>query len=264
MTPKIKMLSAMILLVAAGFLTQGCCKGSKDKGEGPKEESAATTEEEAVKKEAEELVKAMKALGGAAGKGGSLPPTDNKEAKLSIDEPSINVNRSKYSTIVYCYVKNDGTMTNSATIKATFKDASGTVLGTATGSVNDIPAGGKKPVQLFSSDKIDKDAEIAVDVDYVHGYGKEGAADIEASNITAKKKFGYPKVTGEVENKGSDPHSFTPQAVFFDKDGNILSMAFCGPVNDLGSGQKKAFECNGSDKIKSWDDLQVIVGTMLK
>jgi hypothetical protein len=253
---KHRLLATIAVLAVTGLLTHGCCKGDKEKKKAP--------EEEAVKKQADELLNALKTLGQPGKKLENMPSTNPAEAKLTVDEPSIKVVKTRYSTIVYCYVKNDGTAPNGATLKATFKDASGTIVGTATGSASDIMPGSKKPAQLYSSDKVGNDATVKVELDYVHGFGNTGEADIETSNITVKKQYGMPKVMGEITNKGSAAHSLTPQAVFLDKDGGILSVAFCGPVNDLDPGAKKTFDCTSSEKLKSWDTVQVIVGTMLK
>jgi len=252
-------MASFLVLAAAGLQWQACCgKGGEKKDEGP-----AKAEGEKAK-EGEELMSALKNLGEAAKKAGDLPPTDPAEAKLAIDEPSIKIVRTKYSTMVYCYVKNDGKQANSATIKATFKDASGAVLATATGSANDIIPGRKKPVELYSSEKVGEDAQVKVEIDLVHGYAKTGEDDITTGNITVKKQYGMPKVTGEATNKGTEAHSFTPYAVLLDKDGGILGMAYCEAVNELAPGGTKAFSCTSSAKLKSWDTVEVGVGTMIK
>ena len=213
----------------------------------------------------EETLKSLEALGELAKEiDEGMPSTDPDEAKLSIDESSIKVVRTKYSTTVYCYVKNDGKAPNGASIKATFKDDSGTIVGTANGYVSDIVPGRKKAVQLFSSDKISGDANVKVEIDNISGYGNVGEDDIEYKNISVKKQYGYPKVMGEVTNNGQDEHSFTAQAVFYDSDGGIIGMAICGSISDLGTGDTKTFDCSSSTKIKSWDKVEVGVASMLQ
>lgn len=215
--------------------------------------------------EMEETLKTLEALGELAKEiDEEMPSTDPEEAKLSIDESSIKVVRTKYSTTVYCYVKNDGKAANGASIKATFKDDSGTIVGTANGYVSDIVPGRKKAVSLFSSDKISGDANVKVELDNISGYGNVGEDDIEYGNISVKKQYGYPKVMGEVTNKGGEDHSFTSQAVFYDADGSIIGMAICGSISDLAPNATKTFDCTSSTKIKSWDKVEVGVASMLQ
>ena len=213
----------------------------------------------------EDLDETFKALGELAEELESMEAaTDPDEAKLTIDDSSINVERTKWSTTVYCFVKNDGKAPNGASVKATFKDDSGTIVGTANGYVSDIEPGEKKPVQLFSSDKVPPESEVKVEIDNISGYGNYGAKDLEFKNISVKKQYGYPKVMGEVTNNGSEDHSFTSYAAFFDADGTIIGMAICGSISDLGGGQTKTFDCTSSAKIKSWDSIKVDVGSMLQ
>jgi len=245
------LLSALGALVVLGMLSLACGLGKSKKEE----------------KAGEDLEKSLgEALGKALAKEISqgMPSTDPAEAKLSIVETSINVNRTKYSTSVFCYVKNEGKAPNGATVKATFKDASGMIVGTANGYVSDIIPSRQKPVSLFTSDKVPSDASVKVEIDAISGYGNEGEDDLEFKNISVKKQYGAPKVMGEVTNKGSESHSFTLNASFHDANGTIIGMAPCSSTSDLAAGATKTFDCTSWDKIKSWDRIDITVAAMLQ
>ncbi len=235
-------------LAVLGMLSLACGKGKSESSD----------------KETEEALKALQALGQVAKQIDNMPSTKPEEAKLTVEESSVKISRTQYSTSVYCYVKNDGSAPNGASIKATFKDASGTIVGTANGYVSDIQPSRKKPVQLYSSDKVDASATVKVEIDTISGYGNTGEDDISTGNVSVKKQYGYPKVMGEATNKGSATHSFTLYAVFLDASGSIIGMAICGSVSDLAAGGTKTFDCSSSDKIDSWDSVQVGVAAMLQ
>jgi hypothetical protein len=238
-------------LAVLGMLSLACKCGKSKSDEKLDEEVSKSLGEalgEAIAKEIEQ----------------GMPSTDPSEAKLAVVEESINIDRTKYSTTVYCYVKNDGKAPNGASVKATFKDSGGTIVGTANGYVSDIIPGRKKAVQLFSSDKVSGDATVKVEIDNISGYGNTGEDDLEYKNISVKKQYGYPKVMGEVTNNGSDAHSFTSNAVFYDSSGTIIGMAICGSISDLATGSTKTFDCTTSNKIKSWDKVEMEVASMLQ
>lgn len=62
-------------------------------------------------------------------------------------------------------VTNNDTGVHSATLKATFYDASGKILGTASGAVNEVAAGETKTFTLITADNVTgyKDMEVQVD-----------------------------------------------------------------------------------------------------
>lgn len=62
-------------------------------------------------------------------------------------------------------VTNNDTSVRSATLKATFYDASGKILGTASGAVNEVAAGETKTFTLITADNVAgyKDMKVQVD-----------------------------------------------------------------------------------------------------
>lgn len=61
--------------------------------------------------------------------------------------------------------KNNDTVKHSATIKATFYDATGKIMGTAIGAVNDVEPGDTKTYSLSGNDQVSGYATMKVQVD---------------------------------------------------------------------------------------------------
>ena len=90
-------------------------------------------------------------------------PTQPKQEKLTIK----NSNYSEANGLkqVVGEVTNNDTGVHSATLKATFYDASGKILGTASGAVNEVAAGETKTFTLITADNVTgyKDMKVQVD-----------------------------------------------------------------------------------------------------
>ena len=95
--------------------------------------------------------------------------TDTKKSESAKEK--LTIKNSVASDKGYGMIQVDGEVTNndssehSATLKATFYDADGKILGTASGAVNDLAPGETKTFSLMSTDKIDgyKDMKVQVD-----------------------------------------------------------------------------------------------------
>lgn len=62
-------------------------------------------------------------------------------------------------------IKNNDSGKHSATLKATFYDADGKILGTASGAVNDVASGETKTFELMTTDEVAGYATMKVAVD---------------------------------------------------------------------------------------------------
>jgi len=62
-------------------------------------------------------------------------------------------------------IKNNDTVKHSATLKATFYDAAGKIIGTGTGVVNDVAPGELKTIELMTTDDVSAHATLKVAVD---------------------------------------------------------------------------------------------------
>ncbi len=122
-------------------------------------------------------------VGGAAGNKSNTDTTTNSNSDKSSGatsdttpkaEPAKEKMTIKNSTVSdkgYGMTQVDGEITNndsgkhSATLKATFYDADGKILGTASGAVNDVAPGETKTFSLMTNDSISgyKDMKVQVD-----------------------------------------------------------------------------------------------------
>lgn len=69
------------------------------------------------------------------------------------------------TTIVYGEVKNNDSAKHSLSLKTTFYDAGGKILGTAAGAVNDLAAGDTKTFTLMGIDNVEGYANMKTQVD---------------------------------------------------------------------------------------------------
>lgn len=90
----------------------------------------------------------------------------NKSAKekLVISNPSV-MDKGHGIREVVGEVKNNDSISRIATLKATFYDSNGKILGTAVGAVSDIAPGETKTFNLITIDNINGYKEMKVQVD---------------------------------------------------------------------------------------------------
>ena len=90
----------------------------------------------------------------------SAPSTSEK---MTISNSTYSANSGLYQVVGE--VKNNDTTQHSATLKATFYDASGKITGTASGAVNDVAPGDTKTFTLLSTTDVTGYANMKVQVD---------------------------------------------------------------------------------------------------
>lgn len=90
-------------------------------------------------------------------------PAETQKEKLTIKNSTFSES-SGFKQVVGEVTNND-TSVRSATLKATFYDASGKILGTASGAVNEVAPGETKTFTLITSDNVSgyKDMKVQVD-----------------------------------------------------------------------------------------------------
>jgi|GEM_PF-3134513 len=118
--------------------------------------------------------------GGASGDkgtntGASKPKVSNADTSTPAAPESakekLTISNSVFQDKSYGLYQVDGEATNhdnvkhSATIKATFYDANGKIMGTASGAVNDIEPGQTKTFTLVGTDKVAGYTSMKVEVD---------------------------------------------------------------------------------------------------
>lgn len=103
----------------------------------------------------------------------SVPGSNNNASQQNAQQPAAEKMTIKNSTYqeanglkeVVGEVTNNDTGKHSATIKATFYDASGKILGTAVGAVNDVAPNETKTFNLLTNDDVSGHKDMKVQVD---------------------------------------------------------------------------------------------------
>ena len=96
----------------------------------------------------------------------SQPPqssTPSASEKMTVSNSTYSANSGLYQVVGE--VENNDTTQHSATLKATFYDASGKITGTASGAVNDVAPGDTKTFTLLSTTDVTGYANMKVQVD---------------------------------------------------------------------------------------------------
>lgn len=122
------------------------------------------------------VVSAIAASGGNKSNQETVPnsnsdTTNTAPAQQSTEQKEkLTIKNSTYSEAnglkqVVGEVTNNDSSQHSATLKATFYDANGKILGTATGAVNEVAPGGTKTFTLITADNVTgyKDMKVQVD-----------------------------------------------------------------------------------------------------
>lgn len=116
------------------------------------------------------------AAGGSKSNTQTVPNSNSDKTATEASKPAepqkekLTIKNSTYSEAnglkqVVGEVTNNDTGVHSATLKATFYDASGKILGTASGAVNEVAAGETKTFTLITADNVTgyKDMKVQVD-----------------------------------------------------------------------------------------------------
>jgi len=99
---------------------------------------------------------------------GNAPTTSNEPAaspseKLTISNTSFT-SQGSYVRVIG-EIKNNDSIKHTATLKATFYDANGKIVGTASGVVNEIAPGETKTIELMTADDVSTYTTLKVAVD---------------------------------------------------------------------------------------------------
>jgi hypothetical protein len=116
------------------------------------------------------------AIASSAGKSNtqSVPSSNSNASQQSADQKpateKMTIKNSAYQEAdglkqVVGEITNNDTGKHTATIKATFYDASGKILGTAVGSVNDVAPSETKTFNLYTNDDVTGYKDLKVQVD---------------------------------------------------------------------------------------------------
>jgi len=185
------------------------------------------------------------------------------EKKPVIEFSNVVVKNSYGTTMVAGEAVNNDDKAHSFTIKVSFYDEGGKLLGTAIGAMNDLNGGESKIFTAMGSDDYTNAAQYKVQVDTIISSETNKKNPIEFSNIITKSDFGTTTVEGEAKNNGDAKHSFTVVVGFYDKDKKLLGTA-AGAVNDLAPGESKTFTAMAAEDYSNADSYKVQVDTLIE
>lgn len=196
---------------------------------------------------------------------GDNKKTDEKSAeqKPVIEFSNIVVRSSYGTTMVAGEAVNNDDKAHSFTIKVSFYDETGKLLGTALGAMNDLNGGESKIFTAMGSEDYTKAAQYKVQVDTMISSNANKTNPIEFSNIITKSDFGTTTVEGEAKNNDDKKHSFTVVVGFYDKDKKLLGTA-AGAINDLAPGETKTFTAMAAEDYSNADSYKVQVDTLIE
>lgn len=190
-------------------------------------------------------------------------PTPTKQAQQQIEFSNTVVKNTFGITSVYGEVKNNDTKAHSFTLKASFYDGDGKLLGTASGAVNDLNGGDTKVFTAIATEDFSNAASHKVQVDTVISSESNKAIPVTFSNIITKTEFGITTVEGEVKNNDTKPHSFTIAVGFYDSNNKLLGVA-SGAINDLAAGDTKTFTAIGAEDYSQAVTTKVQLDTLIE
>ncbi|HHV99269.1 MAG TPA: hypothetical protein GXX36_06820 [Clostridiaceae bacterium] len=198
---------------------------------------------------------------GTVDEGDKIEKSDEK--KPVIEFSNVVVKSSYGTTMVAGEAVNNDDKAHSFTIKVSFYDKGGKLLGTAVGAMNDLNGGESKIFTAMGSDDFTSAAEYKVQVDTIISSDTNKENPIEFSNIITRSDFGTTTVEGEAKNNGDTKHSFTVVVGFYDKDKKLLGTA-AGAVNDLAPGETKTFTAMAAEDYSKADSYKVQVDTLIE
>lgn len=188
---------------------------------------------------------------------------ESAEKKPVIEFSNVVVKSSYGTTVVAGEAVNNDDQAHSFTIKVSFYDEAGKLLGTAIGAMNDLNGGESKIFTAMGSEDYTNAAQYKVQVDTMISSDANKENPIEFTNIITKSDFGTTTVEGEAKNNGDSQHSFTVVVGFYDKDKKLLGTA-AGAVNDLAPGETKTFTAMAAEDYSEADSFKIQVDTLIE
>ena len=178
-----------------------------------------------------------------------------------------NVKTEMGITTVLVEARNPTAESMSCTVSATFKKGD-TILGVASGAVNDVPAGGKRTAQLITADSVKDYEDYTLNADTCFGGGssvaaaeatKAAAGPLRFGKPTVKRQAGITTVLVEVTNTTDSSASCSVSATF--KKGDAILAAANGAVNELPAGSTRTAQLMTTDSIKGYDQVRLEADT---
>lgn len=167
------------------------------------------------------------------------------------------------STIIYGEAKNNDSKQHSFTLKVSFYDKNGKLLGTAAGTVNNVNGGDTKLFTAMGMDDYSNADSYKVQVDTMLDSTSNQKVPIDFSNFVMKSDSGMTTIEGETTNNDTKAHSFTLNVGIYDNTGKLLGVA-SGVVNDLQPGDTKTFDTISTNDYPDDVKLKVLIDTLIQ
>lgn len=192
------------------------------------------------------------------------PPAITPVNNLQVIEFSNYLATSNYGvTTLNGEAKNNDTKAHSFSIKASFYDTSGKLLGTAIGSISNINPGETKTYTTMSSSDLSKATNIKVQVDTMYKTSAALPDYISFANGIKRSEYGITTLDIEASNKDTKPHSFSALVTFYDTNKKIIGTAI-GSMNEIAAGETKTLTAMGSGDFSTAASYKIQVDTLYK
>lgn len=153
-------------------------------------------------------------------------------------------------------VKNSGSDTRSAILRALLVDSSGNPVAIANGVVNDVPPGQSRVYVLFVTQNPPGIKQIVPQV--VLSRPATEPPQIVIQNVAIKPGPTGPTVVGQVHNADSDSYSIALVAGFV-QNGGALAGTARGTVDALAPGQTRSFTLRPDNRVSAYSQVVVQV-----
>lgn len=190
-------------------------------------------------------------------------PNDTETQTEDVSFSNVLVQSDMGMTMVYGEVTNNDTKAHSFTVKVSFYDNNESLIGTATGAVNDLNGGETKIFSAIGTDDVSNAVSQKVQVDTMVETKENLSNVIAFSKPLVRSDIGMTTVDVETTNNDTTTHSFTVNIGFYDGNNKLIGVA-TGAMNDLGAGDTKTLSAIGSGDFSNAATNKVFVDTMVE
>ncbi|NLM12282.1 MAG: hypothetical protein GX209_00845 [Epulopiscium sp.] len=191
------------------------------------------------------------------------PGNNESEEQEAIEFSNVLANTDMGMTLVYGEVKNNDTKAHTFTVKVTFYDGSGKIMGTASGAVNDLNGGETKLFSAIGTDDVSNAKSHRVQVDTMISTEENSPSVITFSEPLIRSDGGITMVDVDTTNHDTSTHSFTVIIGFYDENNNLIGAA-SGAMNDLGAGETKTLSAMANGDFSNAASTKIYVDAIVQ
>lgn len=256
-----------VLIVLIILILASLGGGGKNQTQEPTPQEETTSPNESVQQDTEET--AQETPEEVAKQGQEVKETPDAAENAADEEPekiefsNILVNTDLGMTMVYGEVKNNDTKAHSFTVKVTFYDDAGKIIGTASGAVNDLNGGETKLFSAIGTDDISSATSQKVQVDTTVSTKDNTPLVITFSEPLVRSDGGITMIDVDTTNNDTSTHSFTVLIGFYDESNTLIGAA-TGAMNDLGAGETKTLSAMANGDLSNAASTKIYVDAMVR